>query len=138
MPCRVTETARPRAASWLLVVLVIFWSAPGWGAPPAPRFAESTLTIESTAGRFEFRIELATSPAQRAHGLMYRRHLAADRGMLFDFGAPRPVSMWMRNTYIPLDMLFIRKDGAIARIVTETEPLSEEVIASGVPVKAVL
>lgn len=126
------------ARQCLIVALLACLGPAAWGAPPAPTFPQSELAIESAAGRFEFQVEVASSPAQRAHGLMYRRHLARDHGMLFDFGTSRPVSMWMRNTYIPLDMLFIRNDGSIARIAAETEPLSEQSIASGEPVRAVL
>jgi uncharacterized membrane protein (UPF0127 family) len=125
---------RPR----LLLAFLVGVASAAWGSPPAPQFGHSTLAIESASERFEFQVEVASSPEQRAHGLMYRRHLPSDHGMLFDFGASRPVSMWMRNTYIPLDMLFIEKDGNIARIAVETEPLSEEAITSGGPVKAVL
>jgi len=69
---------------------------------------------------------------------MHRRHLAPDHGMLFDFGETAPVAMWMRNTYIPLDMLFIRTDGEIANIAHDTVPHSEAVLASNGPVRAVL
>jgi uncharacterized membrane protein (UPF0127 family) len=81
---------------------------------------------------------VARNDADRAQGLMYRRNLAPDRGMLFDFGRVQPLSMWMRNTYIPLDMLFIRADGIIARIAENAEPLSTRTIPSGEPVLAVL
>ena len=69
---------------------------------------------------------------------MYRRSLAPDRGMLFDFARVQPISMWMQNTYIPLDMIFIRADGSIARIAENAEPLSTRTIPSGEPVLAVL
>jgi hypothetical protein len=69
---------------------------------------------------------------------MFRRTLAPDRGMLFDFQKVQPISMWMRNTYIHLDMLFIRPDGTVARIAENAEPLSERTIPSGEPVLAVL
>jgi uncharacterized protein len=104
----------------------------------APSFDRDRLTIESSAGRFEFQVELATTPDQRAYGLMFRESLAADHGMLFDFGHSQPIAMWMRNTYIPLDMLFIHADGRIGRIVREAEPLSDAVLDSGEPVRAVL
>jgi uncharacterized membrane protein (UPF0127 family) len=103
-----------------------------------PSFDHDRLAIESSAGRFEFKVELATTPDQRAYGLMFRESLADDHGMLFDFGHPQPVAMWMRNTYIPLDMLFIRADGRIGRIVQQARPLSDTVLASGEPVRAVL
>ncbi len=85
-----------------------------------------------------FQVEVARNEADRAQGLMFRRSMAPDRGMLFDFGQVEPVSMWMQNTYIPLDMLFIRPDGTIARIAANTEPLSTRTIPSGEPVLAVL
>jgi uncharacterized membrane protein (UPF0127 family) len=69
---------------------------------------------------------------------MFRRSMAPDRGMLFDFEQVAPVAMWMKNTYLPLDMLFIRADGTVARIAADTEPLSTKVIPSGEPVLAVL
>jgi uncharacterized membrane protein (UPF0127 family) len=69
---------------------------------------------------------------------MYRRSLAPDRGMLFDFKRVEPISMWMQNTYVSLDMLFIRPDGTIARVATNAEPLSTRTIPSGEPVLAVL
>lgn len=88
--------------------------------------------------RHSFQVEVARTEADRAQGLMFRRSLPADRGMLFDFGKVEPVSMWMQNTYISLDMLFIRPDGTIARIAANTEPLSTRTIPSGEPVLAVL
>ena len=83
-------------------------------------------------------VEVARDDATRAQGLMYRRSLSPDRGMLFDFKRVEPVSMWMQNTYVSLDMLFIRPDGTIARVAQNTEPLSTRTIPSGEPVLAVL
>lgn len=100
--------------------------------------ALQSLTIVSGDKRHAFQVELADTDASRAQGLMYRRSLAEDRGMLFDFKQVQPISMWMRNTYIPLDMLFIRPDGTVARIAENAEPLSERQIPSGEPVLAVL
>ncbi|VUD70157.1 hypothetical protein MET9862_00720 [Methylobacterium symbioticum] len=85
-----------------------------------------------------FSVEVMRTDADRSRGLMYRRSMAADHGMLFDFERTEPVSMWMKNTYLSLDMLFIRADGLIARIAAETEPLSTAIIPSGEPVLAVL
>lgn len=96
------------------------------------------LTITTRQGKVAFTVEMATTPAEREKGLMYRTELAPDAGMLFDFGVDQPVAMWMKNTYIPLDMLFIRSDGRVASIATNTVPLSLATIESGVPVKAVL
>jgi uncharacterized protein len=81
---------------------------------------------------------MAVNDAERAKGLMYRKELPEGRGMLFDFQREQEVSFWMQNTYISLDMLFIRGDGRILRIAENTEPLSTRIISSGGPVRAVL
>jgi hypothetical protein len=98
------------------------------------------LTITTASGaRHEFVVELAVTPEQRSRGLMFRRELPDRRGMLFDFGpGETDVSMWMRNTYIPLDMVFIRADGTIRHIAADTVPFSETIIPSTGPVKGVL
>jgi uncharacterized membrane protein (UPF0127 family) len=83
-------------------------------------------------------VEVARDDASRQRGLMHRRFMPADRGMLFDFKVEAPVAMWMQNTFIPLDMLFIRKDGVIHRIEAMTEPMSTRTISSGAPVLSVL
>ena len=101
-------------------------------------FEESPLTVDAANGQFEFLVEMAVSPAQRSQGLMFRESLAEDRGMLFDFGKPQRATMWMRNTYVPLDMLFIDMHGQITQIAANTEPLSDAMIASREPVRAVL
>lgn len=96
------------------------------------------LTVVTASGRHVFQVEVMRTPEQRARGLMFRRFMPADRGMLFDFEQTAPVSMWMQNTYIPLDMVFIRADGTVARIAEQTEPLSTRTIPSGEPVLSVL
>ena len=101
-------------------------------------FEESSLTVDAREGAFEFLVEMAVSPAQRSQGLMFRESLEEDRGMLFDFGKPQRATMWMRNTYVPLDMLFIDAHGQITQIAADTQPLSDAVIASREPVRAVL
>jgi uncharacterized membrane protein (UPF0127 family) len=107
-------------------------------APKGQATALEALSIVSGDKRHAFQVEVMRTPEQRARGLMHRRHLPADRGMLFDFERTEPVAMWMENTYIPLDMLFIRADGTIARIAEDTEPLSRRTIPSGEPVLSVL
>jgi uncharacterized membrane protein (UPF0127 family) len=104
---------------------------------PAPAGLES-LVIVSGDKRHAFQVEVMRTDEQRARGLMHRNYMPADRGMLFDFKAVEPVAMWMQNTYISLDMLFIRADGTIARIAERTEPLSTRTIPSGEPVLSVL
>jgi uncharacterized membrane protein (UPF0127 family) len=96
------------------------------------------LTIQTAKGSHSFDVEVMRTPEERSKGLMFRRHMPADRGMLFDFGRTDHVAMWMQNTYIPLDMLFIRADGTIARIHAHAEPLSTRTIPSGEPVLSVL
>jgi uncharacterized membrane protein (UPF0127 family) len=131
-----TEPSRPGR---LLRLLAAFTLIGGIGVAKASIvFEEMPLAIEAKSGRFEFVVEVAASPEQRGRGLMFREELAEDRGMLFDFGKLQRASMWMRNTYVPLDMLFIAADGRITQIVTDTPPLSDVVIASREPVRAVL
>jgi uncharacterized protein len=96
------------------------------------------LEITSKNGVHVFAVEMAVTPEQQASGLMFRRELPEGQGMLFDFGHEQPTSFWMKNTYIPLDMIFIRGDGRIARIAENTVPLSEALVSSGGPVRAVL
>jgi hypothetical protein len=101
-------------------------------------FENSELTIVSRGNRHHFRIEVASSRAARMRGLMERRHMDADAGMLFDFVRPMQINMWMKNTFIPLDMLFIDSSGRITGIAANTTPFSTDVIASPEGVQAVL
>ncbi len=96
------------------------------------------LEIVTKSGVHVFTVEIATTEQERAMGLMYRKELAEGRGMLFDFSPEQQVSMWMKNTFIPLDMIFIRSDGRILRIAENTEPHSEKIISSGGLAKGVL
>lgn len=96
------------------------------------------LEIVTKSGVHVFTVEVAKTEQERATGLMYRKELAEGRGMLFDFSPEQPVSMWMKNTFIPLDMIFIRSDGRILRIAENTEPHSEKIIPSGGLAKGVL
>ena len=89
------------------------------------RRGEATLEIVSKTGVHAFTVELATNDAERERGLMFRKELPEGRGMLFDFEQEQPVTFWMHNTYIPLDMIFIRADGRILRIAENTKPLSD-------------
>ncbi len=97
-----------------------------------------TVAVETAAGVSEFAAEIADTDRLREKGLMFRRSLAPDKGMLFDFGQPRMVAMWMKNTYIALDMVFIRADGTVAGVASNTKPHSLDVIGVEEPVLGVL
>jgi hypothetical protein len=96
------------------------------------------LTIRSGSRVHRFTVEVARTPQEQQMGLMNRQSLAPDRGMIFPYDPPQPASFWMKNTLIPLDIIFIRADGSIARIAANTVPLSLEPVRSGEPVAAVL
>jgi uncharacterized membrane protein (UPF0127 family) len=105
---------------------------------PLHAAGDSTLEIVSKSGVHAFSFELAATEAERSRGLMFRKELPEGHGMLFDFEKDQPVSFWMHNTYISLDMIFITGDGRIVRIAENTEPLSDRLIPSGAPIRAVL
>ena len=96
------------------------------------------LEIVTKTGVQVFSVEMATTEQEKETGLMYRKELADGKGMLFDFSPEQQVAMWMKNTYISLDMIFIRADGRILRIAENTEPLSTNIIPSGGLAKGVL
>lgn len=100
--------------------------------------SQEKLEIFTSKGSSTIEVEIAETPQEQATGLMFRKKLPSNKGMLFIYKPPKEVSMWMRNTYIPLDMIFIREDGIVHRIEKETEPLSEEIISSNGSVSAVL
>ncbi len=99
---------------------------------------ETQLSIQSATGEHTFTVEVVDTTETRAQGLMYRQELADDAGMLFDFKQERPVSFWMRNTFIPLDMLFIEADGTVLNIHVNARPHDTTSIPSAGPVQFVL
>ena len=107
-------------------------------SPAAHAFSVEQLEIATKGGVRVFEVEMAVTPQEQEQGLMYRRQLADGKGMLFDMGKERPATFWMKNTYVSLDMIFIRADGTIASIAERTTPLSEARINSGAPVLGVL
>ena len=118
------------AASAVLVTLC---------ATPGARAASfQPLEIATKSGVQVFSVEMATTEEEKQTGLMYRKELPDGKGMLFDFSPEQQISMWMKNTYISLDMIFIRADGRILRIAENTEPLSTKIISSGGLAKGVL
>ena len=127
------------ARSALAALAVVGLTASTASTQDRARAAElQTIEIASKTGVHAFEVEMAITPEEKEHGLMFRKELPAGHGMLFDFQFDQPVAFWMKNTYIPLDMLFIRSDGRILRIAENTEPFSERNIPSGGPVRAVL
>ncbi len=127
----------------LLATLGLMAASPASAQPgvnePQPRLPAEPLVIATRDGRrLEFTVELAVAPEHQMIGLMFRRDVAENEGMLFDWGAPRESSMWMRNTLVPLDMLFIAADGRIHRIAERTVPLSLTPVDSRGPVRATL
>ena len=96
------------------------------------------VTLKTATGTHVFTVERAETQANQARGLMHRRHMKADHGMLFTWPNERNVSMWMSNTVLSLDMVFIKKDGQVHRVQENTIPFSETIIEAGVPVLRVL
>jgi uncharacterized membrane protein (UPF0127 family) len=136
---KITRHATRLHAAVLAVLCVVLGGMVAAQADGSPvRFAESSLVVHAASGAHPFKVEMAVNDAQRALGLMYRRDLAPDRGMLFDFGREIYISMWMRNTFIPLDMLFIGADGRIDFIRERTTPQSLETIEAPARNRAVL
>lgn len=127
---------------WLLIALLLapFAAAAQPGVDrPQPRLAEEPLAIVTRDGtRHQLRVEMAVRPDDQTIGMMFRTSMQPDEGMLFDWGAPRESSMWMRNTLIPLDMVFITQDGRIHRIHERAVPLSLATIESRGRVRATL
>jgi len=110
---------------------------PGAGSTVAAQQLQE-LKITSKNGAHIFGVEMALTPEEQAKGLMFRKELPEGQGMLYDFHQEQPTSFWMKNTYVSLDMIFIRGDGRILRIAENTVPLSEALVPSGGPVRAVL
>jgi uncharacterized membrane protein (UPF0127 family) len=132
----VSTVRRLYVRAWLITSLVVLFG--GLVGQPARAATFQPLEIATKSGVHVFSVEMATTEEEKTTGLMYRKELPDGKGMLFDFSPEQQVSMWMKNTYIPLDMIFISADGRILRIAENTEPLSTKIISSGGPAKGVL
>jgi uncharacterized protein len=125
----------------LLRILLLVFCA-GFLAPPAQAqltaFTTSSLVIETAGGPQRFSIELALTEQQQEQGLMFRRSLAPDAGMLFIFANDQIMTFWMKNTLIPLDMVFISADGHVVDAYQRAVPMSETLDVSKVPARSVL
>jgi uncharacterized membrane protein (UPF0127 family) len=120
-----------------LGAFLIFAGASFAQTGPQPRLRTTPLTIQTATGEHRFTAEMAITPEQTSRGLMFRESVPDGEGMLFDFGRDEVVTMWMRNTPVSLDMIFIRRDGRVATVAENTTPLSEAIISSRTPVRAV-
>ena len=116
----------------LSLAMMLALGAPALAScPQAPQSLRTEpLTIATARGTARFTVEIADTTETREIGLMCRIHLAGDRGMLFDFKTPQPVQFWMRNTLIPLDMLFIGADGRVIAVAAEAKPMDDTGIPS--------
>jgi len=122
-----------------LVLILLFGLAAGDGRAQGPvTFGHGELDIQSAGGKHHFTIELATRSDQQIQGLMFRTSLAPNAGMLFLYPEDHDIQMWMKNTLIPLDMIFIRADGTILNIAERAVPQSLTTIGSAGPARAVL
>ncbi len=126
------------AVSAALLLFVGLAALLGAASPGQAEMRKDILKLVTASGEHRFTIEVAITGEEKARGLMFRRSLADDAGMLFPYEPPQEATMWMRNTYISLDMVFIRADGVVHRIELGTEPFAEAVIGSNGDVLAVL
>jgi uncharacterized membrane protein (UPF0127 family) len=129
-------SSRLRARLWMVAAALLALCA--FTGVEARAASIQPLEIATKSGVKLFSVEMATTEEEKTTGLMSRKDLADGKGMLFDFSPEQQVSMWMKNTYISLDMIFIRADGRILRIAENTEPMSTRIIPSGGLAKGVL
>jgi uncharacterized membrane protein (UPF0127 family) len=129
-----------RAVSLAPILFAVFASAASADTPqpPVKPLPVTALTIDTTFGHAKFKVEVASDWRSQEYGLMNRKYLAPDAGMLFDFRAPQMTVFWMKDTLIPLDMIFIRPDGTVSSVAPDAVPMSLTSIPSVEPVRAVL
>lgn len=138
-PVRQPLTATGRAVFGVLIFVLTFGMAVMLGAADgSAQMRRDTLVLITASGERKIDIEVAETMEQKAMGLMFRTALADTAGMLFPYDPPQNITMWMKNTFIPLDMVFIRPDGIVHRIEARTTPHSERTIEAGAPCAAVL
>lgn len=126
------------SASKVVALSMLLFASIG-SASAQEKFGSERLTVQTADGKsHEFETELATTDAQRQQGLMFRKFMEPNHAMLFDFGTDREVTMWMRNTLIPLDMVFIAKNGTVTHVHRDAVPHSEDIISSRGAVRYVL
>jgi uncharacterized membrane protein (UPF0127 family) len=129
---------RPAGRRFVFAAPLMFAAVAARAQPADVQFKRSSLTIVAGRHDLKFEVDLATNDAERSRGLMFRKQLGAYEGMLFDFFQEMQVSFWMKNTLIPLDMVFIAGDGTVKHVHANAVPLSTDAIPSLYPVRAVL
>jgi uncharacterized protein len=137
-PTDVTSVASVQLISRAVIAALLCFGV-GLGAQARAEVLEKQpLTFVTATGKLRITVEVADSESERSTGLMFRRSLGDDEGMIFIYPRDEPISMWMKNTYISLDMIFVRGDGTIHRIASDTEPFSEQTVSSGGDARAVI
>lgn len=126
---------RPSISAAAVALVCAFAAGAGL---PAQALPISSIVIDTPHGPARFKVEVAADDASRDNGLMYRKHLSRDAGMWFDFHRDLFVAFWMKNTPLPLDMIFIRSDGTISSVAPNAVPYSTSEIQSQEPIRAVL
>lgn len=134
----VTSVASVQLMSRAVVAALLCFGLASKTEVHAEALEKQPLTFVAPTGKHRVIVEVADTDAERSTGLMFRRSLGDDEGMIFVYPRDEPISMWMKNTYISLDMIFVRGDGTIHRIAADTEPFSEQTISSGDKVRAVI
>ena len=130
--------SRPVGRRFVFAAPLMLAAVAARGQPADVQFKRSSLTIVTGGRDLKFEVDLATNDAERSRGLMFRKQLGAYEGMLFDFYQEMQVSFWMKNTLIPLDMVFIAADGTVKHVHANAVPMSTDAIPSLYPVRAVL
>jgi len=117
----------------LVAAVLLGLASPAWAEAPL-----QPLEIDTASGPHHFKVEVMRTDAEREKGLMFRRTMAKDHGMLFDFHTQQPVTFWMKDTYLPLDMIFVSQEGRVVSIKHDAKPMDESLIPSGAPTLGVL
>jgi uncharacterized protein len=138
LPYGLLKAVSKTGAAFLRDLVLRFFVVLALLLPIAACSQDSRAVVHTGKGDFTFNVEIAETPQERSKGLMFREELAADAGMLFDFLTEQPVAFWMRNTLIPLDMIFIAADGTVKTVHINARPLDPTSIPSGAPVRFVL
>jgi uncharacterized membrane protein (UPF0127 family) len=123
----------------LLCVWIVFAAVPCAAGEKAPTFDHAEVVIEKVGGeKAVYVVAIARTPEQLRYGLMFRKYISPREGMLFVFPQPQVAKFWMKNTLVPLDILFIGTDNTIVKVISDAKPMDETILSSDVPVAAAL